>query len=63
MKFIVKEDVCIGCGLCESLCPNVYEMRDNIAKIKIADVPPEDMKCAEQAMKDCPVEAIATDNQ
>ena len=25
----VDEDLCIGCGRCEELCPDVFEVRDD----------------------------------
>ena len=58
MKAIVNKDTCIGCGLCESSCPDVFEMKDNIAVVK-ADPVPENLKaCAKQMVTDCPVNAI-----
>ncbi|MEO1815043.1 MAG: ferredoxin [Acetobacterium sp.] len=59
MKATVDRDACVGCGLCESVCPNVFEMdSDSIAEV-IADViPPENEDCAIEAQDDCPVSAI-----
>ncbi|OGS17358.1 MAG: ferredoxin [Elusimicrobia bacterium RIFOXYA2_FULL_50_26] len=54
MKVIVDAELCIGCGLCASNCPEVFEMRDNLAVV-INETPNE---CAQQMVKDCPVEAI-----
>jgi len=28
MKGFVDKDSCIGCGLCEGLCPDVFKMND-----------------------------------
>ena len=30
MKAIVDKDTCIGCGLCPSICPEVFDMDDDI---------------------------------
>ena len=62
MKATVDRDACVGCGLCESVCPNVFEMdSDSIAEV-IADViPPENEDCAIEARDDCPVSAITVD--
>ena len=40
---------CTGCGLCENICPEVFELGDNgMAKVKLNIVPRENMyACAE----------------
>lgn len=58
MKAIVIEDVCIGCGLCESNCPEVFEMDGPMAKVKVEIIPEDAKECALKMAKDCPVEAI-----
>jgi len=58
MKVLVLKDVCIGCALCESTCPDVFKMVDNIAVPKSDSVASKDEECAKQMVKDCPVEAI-----
>jgi len=56
MKAII-ETGCIACGLCEKICPQIFEMKDT-AEIK-ADA---DFEAHTQAIKDaaecCPVEVI-----
>jgi len=59
MKATVDKGVCIGCGLCASGCPAVYEMEDNIAVVIADPVPPQEEANAKQAAKDCPVDAIS----
>jgi ferredoxin len=29
MKPVVDEDMCIGCGKCEELCPEIFEIQDD----------------------------------
>lgn len=58
MKVIVNKETCIGCGLCESTCPDVFEMVDNIAVPKIQEVPAKDQECAKKMVNECPVNAI-----
>ncbi len=60
MKVYVDKETCIGCGLCESTCPDVFEMQDNIAFTKNEMVPKEQEDCTKQMEKDCPVDAIKT---
>lgn len=55
MKYYVNEN-CIGCGLCNVICPQVFEMTpDNVAKAVDKDV---DLGEAQEAKDSCPVGAI-----
>jgi ferredoxin len=58
MKVIVEKDMCIGCGLCAAVAPKIYEMQENIAVVMVPVVPKDEEGNAQQAAKDCPVEAI-----
>lgn len=58
MKYFVNEN-CIGCGLCNSTCPEVFSMSDaGTAVASGNDVPAECMDKAEEAAHGCPVDAI-----
>ncbi len=59
MKAVVDEDACIGCGLCEQICPAVFVMVENVAKVKADPVPPDREGGSRQAAESCPVDAIA----
>lgn len=56
-KPVIDYDLCIGCGSCVEVCPEVFELKDDEKAYVIA---PE--KCAtcscEDAANICPVEAI-----
>ena len=54
----IKEEYCIGCGLCAKLSPELYEMQDNKAKVK--DVPKNPMliKKINATVEKCPTNAI-----
>ena len=58
MKVIVDADACTGCGLCAETCPAVFEMADDVAKVKADPVPADAEGCAKEAADDCPSEAI-----
>jgi ferredoxin len=62
MKAIVDKDTCIGCGLCPSICPEVFDMDDDGKAHAIVDeVPSENEGEAQEAAESCPVSAIATE--
>ena len=54
----VNEDVCIGCGACASVCPDVFEMSDD-GKAQVKSGADEKADCVKQAIDDCPVDAIS----
>jgi ferredoxin len=58
MKAFVDEDLCTGCELCTQTCPDVFEMEDDVAKVKADEIPADAEDCAKQAAEECPVEAI-----
>lgn len=58
MKASIDKDVCTGCGLCVDTCPDVFEMQDTVAVMKVTEIPASAEDCAKQAASDCPVEAI-----
>ena len=59
MKAIVDEDTCTGCGACEGICPEVFELVDDVAKVKTDPVPTENEDTCQDAADGCPVEAIS----
>ena len=60
MKAIVDQELCIGCGVCPEVCPQVFQMNDEDLAEVIADpVPPEAEESARDAASQCPVEAIS----
>ena len=59
MKAIVDKDLCIGCELCVSLCPEVYAMEDDgKAEARVAPIPAEHEAASRDAAEQCPVTAI-----
>ena len=57
MKAVIDEELCIGCGNCEELCPEVFELGDDEIARVIGDCG-EYKDCCEEAMVSCPGEAI-----
>ena len=58
MKAKVDPDICIGCGICVSICPGVFRMEDGKAVVFVATTPAELFVLCRQAASDCPVQAI-----
>lgn len=58
MKYVVNEG-CIGCGMCEATCPEVFSMTDEgVATAIETDVPEEALDSAKEAQEGCPVGVI-----
>jgi len=58
MKIKVDTDTCTGCGLCTDGCPDVFVLEGEVAKVKSDPVPASTEECVQQAIQDCPVNAI-----
>jgi len=54
MAVKVDKEACIGCGACESICPEAFKMVDGKAKF----VGNGKEKCLKDASDSCPVQAI-----
>jgi ferredoxin len=61
MKASVDKELCTGCELCVSSCPDIFELQDDVAVVKVDIVPEAAEDCVKQAAEDCPVEAIKVD--
>ena len=55
MPIKIDKKKCIGCGLCSSLCPEVFELKDDMkAYVKKQ----KDLPCVKESIESCPIEAI-----
>ncbi len=60
MKAMVEKDGCIACGLCVSICPEVFQMEDDgKAGVVVDEVPDDSIGGAKEAEESCPVSVIA----
>ena len=59
MKVFVDQDLCISCGLCISICEDVFSWNEDDKAEAIDDEIPEDLvEDVEEAVESCPTEAI-----
>lgn len=57
MKAQVTED-CIACGRCVDICPEVFEMGEEFAEVKMDNIPEEYAEAVQEAADECPTAAI-----
>ncbi|MDD4271620.1 MAG: ferredoxin [Patescibacteria group bacterium] len=55
MSIKVNNNLCIGCGTCEALCPAVFKLN---AEGKADIITQEEAPCAKNAAESCPTQAI-----
>ena len=60
MKVRIDTDRCSGDRICEEACPDIFKVNDktDIAELIKNNYSKEDEKCIEEAVKNCPSEAI-----
>jgi ferredoxin len=62
MKATVNKDLCISCGLCPDICPEVFQMADDDKAEAIVDEVPAGSEAAcRDAAEQCPSSAISVD--
>lgn len=63
MRTIVSKDLCIGCALCPSLSPDLYEMDDDDKAIVIqsGELSEQEAIEANEAADSCPTGAITVE--
>lgn len=58
MKVEVNKDLCISCGACVSVCPEVFKFDDNGLAEASQEQPDEYKERVIEALKGCPTDAI-----
>ena len=63
MKVFVNRDNCIGCGACESTCPEVFQLDDEgISTVVTEDFSNVDVDTLNDAVECCPTAAISKED-
>ncbi|RNC28517.1 MAG: Ferredoxin [Candidatus Dichloromethanomonas elyunquensis] len=59
MKATINKDCCIGCGVCEAACPEVFKPgEDGTYEAVDQQIPESLMESAQEAKSSCPNECI-----
>jgi ferredoxin len=59
MRTTVDPDLCIGCGICEGIVPEVFSLlNEPYAEVLLDPVPEEYQDAVREAAEECPEEAI-----
>lgn len=62
MKASIDRSGCIGCGLCPTVCPEVFQMADDgLAEVISEDVTAGAEDTAKEAAESCPVSVITVE--
>lgn len=58
MRVRVDADLCTGCAVCTDMCPEVFDLRDDVSVVLVDEVPQDLADTVREAAEACPVEAI-----
>jgi len=59
VKMEVDQDLCISCGACVDVCPEVFGWNnDDKAKVSVDEIPQEYDDSSHEAAEGCPTNAI-----
>jgi len=58
MKVKIDKELCSGDEICVEICPEVFQMEDDVAVCKAEDVPEDVREKCREAADECPSEAI-----
>lgn len=60
MKARVNQELCVGCGLCASMNPEVFQMNENGLATAVKET--EDETLLQESIDSCPVSAISKED-
>lgn len=59
MKPVINQELCIGCGTCEGMCPEVFKLTNGKAQVLKIDDYSQYKDKIEQSVAACPVSCIS----
>ena len=57
-KAVISEELCVGCGICVKMMPEVYELIDQKAYARLENVNSGNMTMIHKTVSKCPTQAI-----
>ncbi len=58
IKVNINRNKCLGCGMCISLCPEVFEFKSGKSSLKVKASLEKYQSCIKESAQNCPVQAI-----
>jgi len=55
---VIIDEACTGCGICEDECPEVFQLDDEMASVKVDPIPENLEEKVKETAESCPVDAI-----
>ena len=59
MEFLIKQEQCIGCGLCANIAPDLFKMENRKARIIVDSYTKLQKELLNEALLACVVNAIS----
>ena len=58
MRVLIDAEACVGDGMCVEICPEVFEMSGEVARVRMEEVPVDLQEKCREAAAECVTEAI-----
>lgn len=57
-RVYIDDDECMGCGACEEICPEVFELNEGTEKAEVVKPEGGPQNLIQEAIDTCPVSCI-----